>query len=286
MGEDTELISRITYAGYSTAHCLDETYYIRRIHGGNISLTVESPDFPELKKRLQLNFMQFMLKNKSSVSVIIPVRNGEKYLKESIESIHKQNFCLPVEIIVVDDGSTDNSGEIARQLGCRVIAIPASGAIKARNIGLRESQGDLVIFHDADDVMTPDSLSQLYEALQADTQAQAVFAKRRDFVSPELSEEEKARISPKPEAYFGAMAGCAIIRKTLFDTTGMFDETLDNAGEAMAWILKLQDMKIPVVRLDYTAVFRRLHNTNMGVTSKKQEYADYLKILMHRRQQQ
>ncbi|MDR2839695.1 MAG: hypothetical protein LBV75_00290, partial [Paludibacter sp.] len=88
---------------------------------------------------------------------------------------------------------------------------------------------------------------------------------------------------PKTEAYFGAMAGCALIRRNVFDTTGNFNEQLSGAGDAMDWMLKLAELKIETKKIDFVAVNRRLHNNNMGVTNKQQEYSDYLKILLQRR---
>jgi len=218
-------------------------------------------------------------KERPLISIIIPVRNGSKYIKEAVESIQKQDIPEIVEIIVIDDGSTDDSGAIAKELGCLVITILTSGAIKARNTGLEASRGEFVLFHDADDILENNSLSVLYNELKGDEQLQAVFAKRRDFISPELTDEEKKAITLNTEPYSGAIAGCALIRRKVFELTGVFDENLQIGGDAIAWQMKIQELGIKTKTILYIAVNRRLHNTNLGRTSKGKEFEDYAAIL-------
>jgi glycosyltransferase involved in cell wall biosynthesis len=84
------------------------------------------------------------------VSVIIPCYNGETYLEETIESALAQSY-QPVEVIVVDDGSTDGSREIAQRFPVRYMHQQNQGLTKSRNRGVRESRGSYVVFLDADD---------------------------------------------------------------------------------------------------------------------------------------
>jgi glycosyltransferase involved in cell wall biosynthesis len=218
-------------------------------------------------------------KDNSLISAIIPARNAAMYLKEAIESVQQQDIRADIEIIVIDDGSTDNSGKIAAELGCKVITIQSQGAIKARNVGLEAAKGDFILFHDADDVLERNALTALHKVLIDDNETKVVFAKRKDFVSSDLTDEEKKTLAPNAEAYFGAMAGCALIKREVFEITGGFDETLQITGDALAWQMKLQQLGIKTKRLNMLAVKRRLHNNNMGKTSKNEEYKDYLSVL-------
>lgn len=93
------------------------------------------------------------------VSVIIPVYNGERYLRTAIESVLAQNVC-PIEIIVVDDGSTDASQTVAREFMPMVQVITQSnrGASVARNRGVALAHGEILAFLDADDLWLADKL--------------------------------------------------------------------------------------------------------------------------------
>lgn len=106
--------------------------------------------------------------NSIDVSVIVPVYNSEKYLNDCIQSIVKQT--LPnIEIILVDDGSTDESGRICDEYAkndsrIQVYHIPNGGAAKARNIGLLNASGEYVGFVDSDDWVEPNMYSVLYNS--------------------------------------------------------------------------------------------------------------------------
>lgn len=100
-----------------------------------------------------------------SISVIIPVYNVEAYLEACINSILNQT-CLPDEIILVDDGSTDCSGSICDAFSAnsdmiRVIHQPNGGLSDARNAGIREAKSDYLMFLDSDDTILPDAIERL-----------------------------------------------------------------------------------------------------------------------------
>jgi GT2 family glycosyltransferase len=98
-----------------------------------------------------------------AVSVVIPVWNGERYLKEAIESILSQDFT-DFELIVVDDGSTDRTREIAggflQDRRVKVVIQENGGVVAARNTGLKAARAEFVAFLDADDIAKPDRLSK------------------------------------------------------------------------------------------------------------------------------
>jgi len=97
------------------------------------------------------------------VTVVIAVRNGGEFLSKTLWSVRRQSF-ENIEVIVVDDGSTDDTAQIARQHGTeddriRVVQIDPSGVSTARNLGIMQAQGDLVTLVDGDDLIHPDLLS-------------------------------------------------------------------------------------------------------------------------------
>lgn len=104
------------------------------------------------------------------ISVIVPVYNVEEYLPTCIESILNQTY-KDLEILLIDDGSTDNSGKICDKYAkqdkrCIVIHQPNKGRSEARNNGLNHAKGEYISFIDSDDYIHPQMLEILYEALQ------------------------------------------------------------------------------------------------------------------------
>ena len=110
------------------------------------------------------------------VSVVIPVHNGEKYIREAIESCINQDYPT-LEIVVVDDKSTDNTLEILKEYGDKVIVIPVekqNGLGNVINIGIRASKGRYIARMDSDDVMYPSRISKQVEYLEFNPNCVAV----------------------------------------------------------------------------------------------------------------
>ncbi len=124
------------------------------------------------------------------ISVVIPVYNSEKTLAACLDSLRRLSWS-PVEIIMIDDGSSDASPEILKQYGdaIRVIRIPNAGPSRARNIGIREANGDFIAFTDSDCIVHPDWLDELY----------------RGFTSPQIAGVGGDQQSPENESPFGRL---------------------------------------------------------------------------------
>lgn len=211
------------------------------------------------------------------ISIIIPVKNGANYIKQALEAIHKQN--VNKEIIIVDDGSTDNTGEIAKEYGCIVLRNEISqGPVKAKNKALKIATGNYIIFHDHDDIMETNTLRKLCTELEMNPVISAVMAKVKDFYSPELSEEEKKRTIIKSEPYYGLFTGAVLIRKSVFEKIGLFNDSV-TAGEIIDWQSKMCANHLKIKKLDFVATNRRIHSSNFGKTQQKTEFKDYAALL-------
>lgn len=219
-----------------------------------------------------------------TLSVIIPAYQAEKYIAQAVASVRAQNWAGQTQIIVIDDGSADNTAAEAEKLGLQVIRKTQGGAASARNEGLRAATGELILLLDADDVLTEGALSAMYNAM-TEKGVDAVFAMAEDFVSPELTDAQKAELKPRPAAYGGVLPGCSLIRRSVFDTIGLFDDTM-RSGETVAWQLKLRDAGIQTAQIPYVTLKRRLHLTNTGRTQQKQEMANYAALLRKRMRKQ
>lgn len=106
----------------------------------------------------------------STVSVVIPCRNQARYLRDAIDSVREQT-CRPFDLIVVDDGSEDDTALVARDQGVTIISLPPRGLSEARNAGLRAAGGEFIVFLDADDMLLPDALAIGVGALNAHPRA-------------------------------------------------------------------------------------------------------------------
>ncbi len=126
------------------------------------------------------------------ISCVIPVFNGERYLGEALESVLAQSY-QPLEVIVVDDGSTDGTAEVARRYGERVRYVwqPNAGETAARNLGLTAAQGEFIAFLDADDVWHSEKLERQIARFQERPEIDLCFTQIQHFWMPELTEEKK-----------------------------------------------------------------------------------------------
>ena len=109
---------------------------------------------------------------KEKISVIAPVYNVEAYLERCVESILKQTYTN-FELLLIDDGSTDQSGALCDQLASKnenikVFHIKNAGVSNARNIGIQHSRGEWITFIDSDDFITPDYLETLISVVDSD----------------------------------------------------------------------------------------------------------------------
>lgn len=215
------------------------------------------------------------------ICVIIPAWNAAAFLGECIGALRRQTLAAQLQIIVADDGSSDNTVELAKELGAEVLCLNHGGAAHARNAALEQVNAPFVFFLDADDVPTEDALEKLAAPLLENDTLGAVFSKARDFISPELTDEERSRLQPRPMAYSGVLPGCSLIRREVFERIGCFDESL-SSGETVAWVMKLRDAGIQTRQIEDVTLLRRIHRNNTGRRDAQGEAANYAAILRAR----
>jgi glycosyltransferase involved in cell wall biosynthesis len=215
------------------------------------------------------------------VSVVITVRDGARYLGEAICSALAQTLP-PLEVIVVDDGSRDDSGQVARAFGTpvRVITQAPAGIGAARNRGLAEVRADAVAFLDADDLWSPDKLALQTSALAHDPSLDLVFGHLRQFLSPDLSTEDKARFICPAEPQRGWIAGAMLATRRALSVIGPFSESV-RAGEFIDWFMRAREAGMRTLMLPDVVLARRIHAGNHGVRERDAYAPDYLSIVRH-----
>jgi glycosyltransferase involved in cell wall biosynthesis len=202
------------------------------------------------------------------VSVVIPAYNAEAYLGDAIESVLAQTYPR-VELIVVDDGSTDATGEIAEGFpGAKVIGQENAGPAIARNRGFAASTGELIAFHDADDVMVPDKLEVQVECLLADDGIGVVMGEQEVVVeqgselpfwvegSSAQSEMPTRPAEHSDEPLIHPMT--MLMRREVFELVGPFDAAVCPA-EDIDWALRSIEVGIETARLPRVVLRRRVH---------------------------
>lgn len=203
--------------------------------------------------------------NQLFVSVIIPVYNGEKYLAEAIKNVKNQEY-QPLEIIIVDDGSTDGTAEVAAQFkeSIHYVYQENSGPAAARNRGLRIAKGDAIAFLDVDDLWSEDKLKLQANYLAANPSVKIVQGLIQQMKLSQLAVNNQPLFELAYQPYSYINLGSAIYRKSVFDIVGFFDETL-NYAEDIDWFIRAWEKGISKVILEQVSLFYRKHKDNMTV---------------------
>ncbi|HNQ02026.1 MAG TPA: glycosyltransferase family A protein [Syntrophales bacterium] len=220
----------------------------------------------------------------SLVTVIIPVYNGRQYLPEAVESALGQTY-RPVEVIVIDDGSTDNSLEVASRYGSvQVYRQDHGGLGAARNAAMARATGRFLSFLDADDVWLPGKLDLQIRALEADPSVDMVFGYVEEFISPELDDGARRALRCQEGPLPGVIAGTMVVRRSSCDRVGPF-ETGWQVGEFVDWYARARERGLRSLVLPEVVMRRRLHKSNMGVRLRdsRADYARILKAALDRR---
>ena len=209
------------------------------------------------------------------ISVVIPVRDGERHLAEAIESIFAQCH-RPLDVIVVDDGSTDGTAGIAQRFPeVRYVRQDKEGQAAARNRGVGLAGGELLAFLDADDVWMKRKLELQLAALDADPSLDMVFGFAEQFIDADgvdrLTLPESRRILP------ARLPSALLARREAFDRVGGF-RAGRSAAEVVDWLARALDMGIRALTLDDVVFRRRIHGANVGVRSPDSR-SDYLEVV-------
>lgn len=212
------------------------------------------------------------------VSVVVPVYNGARYLGETLASALAQTHP-PAEVIVVDDGSEDDSAAVAHSFSPQVTLIRQAhaGAGAARNQGAARATGEWLAFLDADDLWIVDKLARQLVAAHNAPRPDMVFAYVEQFISPELDARRQALIECPSMALPGLVPSALFMRRTQFWSIDPFPSNLV-LGEFMDWYLRAQETGLSSVVLPNVLVRRRLHRANQGIIHREAR-ADYVHVV-------
>jgi glycosyltransferase involved in cell wall biosynthesis len=220
--------------------------------------------------------------SEATVSVVIPAYNAARYLAEAVASVRTQTHAVH-EIIVIDDGSTDATAEIARGLGVRFAHQANAGPAAALNHGVSLATGRLIAFISADDLWVPEKLALQLATLAAGPAKALAFGHLQHFASPELSAEEAARLTVPPDPMPAYAAGTLLASLDAFATVGPFNAAF-RSGEFLDWYGRAVDLGYQPRMLREVVLRRRVHGENHSLKSKAPTiYPSVLKAALDRR---
>jgi glycosyltransferase involved in cell wall biosynthesis len=221
------------------------------------------------------------------ISCVVPVFNGERFLREALDSILAQTY-RPVEIIVADDGSTDGTaGVVAANAGqIRYLWQRNAGPAAARNLGLSVAQGEFVAFLDADDLWHREKLARQMACFQARSELDLCVTHIQNFWVPELRREAiRLQHHRLMQALPGYLTPTLLARRAVFEWAGGFDVALPHAGDT-EWFLRAAERGAVMELLPDVLTYRRLHQTNRSrllATASWEEYLLIVKASLDRR---
>jgi len=213
------------------------------------------------------------------LSVIMAVRDGAPYLSEAIASVTGQSTA-PADLIVVDDGSTDGSAEIAALAApsATVARLAPSGYAAAVNHGISLAATPYLAFLDADDLWTTKSLACRIQRLEADDAPDVVVGGSRNFLSPDLSETERSTVRIQTRSFQAEILPACLIRREAFERVGPLDEGL-RTGSAIDWISRARAAGATFAHVEDLVLRRRIHRSNLGRTEQASRNAELLRIV-------
>lgn len=220
----------------------------------------------------------FIPMTKPLLSVVIPVWNGERYLREAIESVLIQDVSR-LQIIVVDDGSTDETERVARAFPqIEYSKQVQSGAATARNNGVQQARGELLAFLDADDIWMQGKIARQIEVFETvkNGAPPLIFGHVQNFFSPDLDEATRLKTRISDEAMPAYLPSGMLLRTEDFRRVGDFGTTWE-IGEFLDWYGRALESGFRSHLLPEIVLRRRVHATNQGMT-KRDFQRDYVRV--------
>lgn len=199
-------------------------------------------------------------------SVIMPVRNGERFLSQAIESVLGQSY-RPIEIILVDGQSTDRTAAIARSYAeVRYLQQAGGGVGAAYNLGIEASSGDFLAFLSHDDLWLPDKLSIQIDYLVRHPETLYTVAYAEFFLEPGCVVPPGFRREILEHARPAHIMEALVARRVAFCRVGMFDARLSSA-EDVDWFARARDLAVPMAVIDRVLLRKRVHDRNISLVA-------------------
>ena len=300
--EDTEWLVRVKTAGCKSAF-LEEPLYVRHILDSGLSAGAVMSG---RKERVIDAFMRGIRRKRLEeacrydVSILIPVFNAEKYVREAIESCVSDKYSC--ELVIVNDGSADDSFNVVsrfmeecesdrdsadvaagekEKLPVTFVTRRHKGQASSRNDAYRCARGRYILYLDADDCFLSGAIDLMMDTALQNPEAMLVSALCRDFISPDLTEEEASKLKINPAPYRRMLAGCMLLKREIFDAVGLYDEGMPTS-ETAQWVLRVRDAGLKIHETDNVVLARRYHKENLGRLNRQAQMNSYMAMIRNR----
>jgi glycosyltransferase involved in cell wall biosynthesis len=201
------------------------------------------------------------------VSVIIPVHNGARYLHAALESVFAQTY-RPFEVVVVDDGSADDSGVIAQGFHeVRYIHQANQGVAAARNHGTEAARGEFLAFLDQDDLWTPEKLKLQIAYLLSHPELGYTLTNQQFFLDPGATLPAWFRKELLSSVHSGWVLGTLVVRRTAFEKVGNFATNYSAASDG-DWFFRAKAAGISMAVVPELLLLKRIHGANESAHAK------------------
>jgi glycosyltransferase involved in cell wall biosynthesis len=222
--------------------------------------------------------------SKALVSVIVPVFNGERFLRPALESVLAQDY-RPFELLVVDDGSSDGSAAIARSFAeVTYLNQPNAGVAAARNAGLAAARGQFIAFLDQDDQWVAGKLRIQIEYLEAHPEIDFLRGYVCPFLEPGIAPPRWLKPEHLESPFPSLEPGSWLVRRSAFERVGLLDSSF-RTGDDSDWFVRARDAGLAMDTLPETLLLKRIHGANLSYEENvtRHEWMRILKESIHRR---
>jgi glycosyltransferase involved in cell wall biosynthesis len=197
------------------------------------------------------------------ISVIIPAYNAARYLAQTRASVLAQDY-RPIEVVIVDDGSTDGTEELVRGWpDVRYVRQANQGPPGARNTGLAHSTGQLLAFLDADDLWVPGKLTLQYRYLQEHPEEGGVIARWNNFIEETVKRPDWVTDAMFSEELMVLSLEASLLRREVFDRVGGFNPQY-RVSDDLEWFVRVREAGIRIGVMDAVLARRRIHDANIS----------------------
>ena len=225
--------------------------------------------------------------DQSTVSVILPLYNGERFIRASSASVLGQTFS-DFELLIIDDGSTDNSlAHVPDDPRIRVFRRRNRGVAATRNFGLERACGEFIAFIDQDDCWHPDKLQLQLQAFAHDPDLGYVLTMMQNRLQGDTQKPVWLKEEQVEKEQIGLLPSSLLARREVFSVIGDFDQSLTNASD-LDWFIRADQAGIKRTILKTVLVVRGIHEANASHAKKlsKRETFMILKRQIEARKQE